>query len=165
MLPKSAFQTIAACMLYDSDMPKSDKLEILEFIEHASEQQLMHYLVHGECLSNEELSEFVITAGAVGSFILSSALISAASAMARAVYSKYNGAGAQACRDKEGMAKKACLKNFKVKGVSAKIAAYRKEMGKCGKTQRPDKCRKMFQNYIRTAEKQMRKIQTESYIN
>lgn len=155
MLPTSAYQTIAACMLYDCDMPKPLKLKVLNFIEHASSKQILHYLIHDEIVREEETQ--LVELG----FILTAALVTAASASARAVYSKFNSAGAQACRDKEGVARKQCIKNYRVRGVAGKVAALRREMGKCGQTSKPDKCRKMFINYIRNAEKEMRKIQSQ----
>jgi hypothetical protein len=53
------------------------------------------------------------------------------------------------------------MKAYKLRGVSGKISALKREMGKCNQTSRPDKCRKMFITYIRNADKQMRKIQSE----
>jgi hypothetical protein len=53
------------------------------------------------------------------------------------------------------------MKNYKLRGVAGKISMLRREMGKCGQTAKPDKCRKMFITYIRNADKQMRKIQSE----
>lgn len=155
MLPKSAYQTIAACMLYDSDMSKAQKLRILEFIEKASSKQILHYLIHDEFVREGETR--LVNEG----FILTAALITAASAAGRAVYSKFNSVGQQACRDKLGLAKSACLKNYKARGVAGKVSALRKEMGKCSQTPKPEKCRKMFIKYIRNAEKEMRKIQSQ----
>lgn len=155
MLPKSAYQAIAACMLYDSDMSKSLKLKILTFVEHASINQILHYLIHDEFVREDETR--LVNEG----FILTAALITAASASGRAIYSKFNSAGAQACRDKLGVAKKQCMKNYKLRGVAGKVSALRKEMGKCSQTPKPEKCRKMFINYIRNAEKEMRNIQSQ----
>jgi len=155
MLPKSAYQTIAACMLYDSDLPKDLKLEILEFIEHATSEQILHYLIHDEFVRENETR--LVDEG----FILPAALITAASAAGRSIYSKYFSAGAQACRDKVGIAKKACMKHYKARGIAGKVSALRREMAKCANTPKPDKCRKMFLNYIRNAEKEMRKIQSQ----
>lgn len=155
MLPKSAYQTIAACMLYDSNLPKSVKLEHLEFIENASEKQIMHYLIHDEMVSEQEIE--LVGEG----FILATALLFAASSAGRALYNKNFSDGAKACRDKGGVAKKMCMRNFKVKGISAKIAALRREMGKCSQTAKPDKCRKMFATYIRNAEKEMRRAYSQ----
>lgn len=155
MLPKSAYQTIAACMLYDSDMPKPLKLKVLNFVEYATSEQILHYLIHDEIVKEEETQ--LVEVG----FIMAAALITAASASARAVYSKFNSAGAQACRDKDGIAKKQCIKNYRLRGVAGKVSALRREMGKCGQTAKPDKCRKMFFNYIRNAEKEMRRIQSQ----
>jgi hypothetical protein len=155
MLPRSALQTIAACMLYESDLPSSEKKYIIRFIEMATENQIKHYIVHGELVSDNrtQVSEL--------GWILSSALISAASAAGRAIYNKFFSDAAQACRDKKGPVRKACMKNYKLRGVAGKISMLRREMGKCGQTAKPDKCRKMFIKYIRNADKQMRKIQSE----
>jgi hypothetical protein len=160
MLPRSAYQSIVAYMLYESDMRKSEKLEILEFVESATIEQMLHYLIHDEIVNENETQ--LVEMG----FIMSTALMAAATSLAQAVYSRFSGQGVNACRAMEDSVKrKACQKNYKLRGAAGKISALRKEMGKCSKTANPDKCRKMFQNYIRNAEKQMRGIQTESYIN
>lgn len=156
MIPRSAYKTIVAKMLYDSDIPKSEKLEVLEFVENATVEQMLHYLIHDEIVNENETQ--LVEMG----FIMSTVLMSAATSLAQAVYSRFSGQGANACRALDDSTKrKACKKNYKLRGAAAKIATLKKESGKCNKTANPEKCRKMFQTYIRNAEKQLQNIRTE----
>lgn len=155
MLPKIALQMIAACMLYESDMPRPAKLQMLYFIENATtEIELRNYIVYGKFSTGPEIDKVN-----EASFLLPGAVIASAIAAGRAFYEKQFGEAARACIKLKGQLKKDCMQKFKLKGMSGKISALRREMGKCNQTLRPDKCRKMFLNYIKTAEKQMRKIQ------
>ena len=150
---------LVARMLYESDhISKSDKLAILEFTEYATVEQMLHFLIHDEIVNEDETQ--LVEMG----FIMSTVLMSAATSLAQAVYSRFSGQGVNACRALEDKVKrKACMKNYKLRGAAAKIATLRKESGKCSKTADPIKCRTKFQTYIRNAEKQMPNIQTESY--
>lgn len=157
MLPKSALQTIAACMVYEAEMSKPAKLQLVRFIEGASKKQLQHYIIHGEIVGEQDCQSSVSEIA----FLVPAAIIAAAAAAGRAIYSAEFSKAAKACQNLKGMDKKNCMKRYKLRGVSGKISALRREMGKCNQTSRPDKCRKMFQSYINNAEKQMRKIQSE----
>jgi len=154
MLPKSALQTIAACMVYDSDLSKPGKMQMVRFIESASMRELQHYIIHGNIVSDKETQ-------VTEDFFIAATLIGAAAAAGRAIYSSEFSKAAKACSQMRGVAKKSCMQRYKIRGVSGKIQALRREMGKCNQTSRPDKCRKMFINYIRNAEKQMKKIQAD----
>ena len=153
LLPRTAIQTIAACMVYDSDLSKSDKLLSIQFIESASNRQIQHYIINGEFVREDEVL--------VEAFFIPAAIIAASLAAGRAVYDMEFSKAARACQNMKGPVKKSCMKRFKVKGISGKISSLRREMGKCNQTAKPEKCRKMFLNYIKNAEKQMRKIQAE----
>jgi hypothetical protein len=149
---KKALQTIAACMVYDSDMSKPAKIQLINFIESATLKQLQHYIIHGDIVKEEN-------AQVVEGFFIAAALIGAAAAAGRAIYDQEFSKAAKSCQNMRGVAKKSCMKRFKLRGVSGQINALRKEMGKCNQTARPDKCRKMFSTYIKNAETKMRKIQ------
>jgi hypothetical protein len=140
-------------MVYDSDMSKPGKMQMVQFIESASEKQLQHYIIHGEVVKEKDTI--------VEAFFLPAVIIGAALAAGRAIYDTEFSKAAKACPEMKGAAKKECMKRFKVRGISGKISALRREMGKCNQTSRPDKCRKMFMDYIKNAEKQMRKIYSE----
>lgn len=155
MLPKSAFQTIAACMVYDSDESYQSKMQLVRFIESASISQLQHYIIHGDIVKEEETDVNEIA------LLIPATIIAAAAAAGRAIYDNEFSKAAKACQPMQGSAKKSCMKRFKLRGISGKLSALRREMGKCNQTSRPDKCRKMFMSYIQTAEKQMKKIQSE----
>ena len=155
MLPKIALQMIAACILYESDLPKPAKIQMLHFIENdTNESELKNYIVSGKFSTTPEIDRINEVA-----FLLPGAVIASAIAAGKAFYDNQFSEAAKACIKLKGQVKKDCMKRFKVKGISGKIAALRREMGKCNQTIRPDKCRKMFLNYIKNAEKQMRKIQ------
>jgi len=154
MLPKSALQTIAACMVYEDDkFSKPVKLQLLRFIEDASEKQLLHYIIHGKIVREEDVL--------VEAFFIPAMIIGAAAAAGRAIYNSEFSKAAKACNTMQGVAKKSCMKRFKIRGVAGQISALRREMGKCNQTARPDKCRKMFMSYIANAEKKMKKVQQE----
>jgi len=155
MLSKSALQTIAACMVYDEDISKPAKMQILRFIESASEKQLQHYIVHGDIVAEQEVAISEVA------FLVPAAIIAAAAAAGRAIYNAEFSKAARACQMFQGKEKKSCMKKFKIRGLNGKISAMRREMGKCNQTSRPDKCRKMFSDYIREAEKQLKKVQSE----
>lgn len=154
MLPKSALQTIAACMVYDSDISKPAKMQTVRFIESASEKQLKHYILHGEIKHDSEIQLEV-------NFFIAAAILGAAAAAGRAIYDSEYSKAAKSCSIMEGDAKKKCMKRFKMRGVNGQISALRREMAKCSQTSRPDKCRKMFTNYIESANKKLKKIQAE----
>jgi hypothetical protein len=154
-LNKSALQTIAACMVYESDLSKSSQVQLIRFIEEATEKQLQHYILHEEIVKDSEvqINELI-------PFLAAAAILSAAVAAGRAIYDGEFSKAAQACKDQEeGVRKSGCIKRFKLRGITGKISALRREMGKCTQTVKPDKCRKMFAKYIANAQKQMRKIQ------
>lgn len=155
MLHKSALQTIAACMVYDMDISKPGKMQLMRFIENASERQLQHYLIHGEIVAEQEVNIAEI------GVLVPAAIIASAAALGRAIYNREFSKAARACQEYNGAEKKDCMKKFKIRGISGKISALRREMGKCSQTSRPDNCRKMFQKYIVDAEKQMKKIQAK----
>ena len=154
MLPKSALQTIAACMVYDDNISKPAKIRLVRFIELASEKQLQHFIIHGTIVENKDVH-------VEANFFRNAAIIGTALAVGRAIYSNEFSKAAKACAEMKGDEKKICMKRFKIRGTAGKISALRKEMGNCNQTSRPDKCRKMFVNYIRNAEKQMKKIQAD----
>jgi len=153
MLPKSALQTIAACMVYDSELPKPSKLQLVRFIESASENQLKHYIVHGEIVKEHDVIVSEVA------WLVPAAIIAAASAAGNAIYNMQFSKAAKACQNMKAADKKNCIRRYKINGISGKISALKREMGKCNQTSRPDKCRKMFDTYIKNAEKKMRKIQ------
>ena len=154
MLPKSALQTIAACMVYeDETLSKPAKMQLVRFIEDATEKQLQHYIIHGDIVKEEDVQ--------VEAFFIPAVIIGAAAAAGRAIYNNEFSKAAKSCQGMMGEAKKACMKRFKLRGISGQISALRREMGKCNQTARPDKCRKMFMKYIVNAEKKMKKIQAE----
>lgn len=153
MLSKTALQTIAACMVYDAKISKPAKMQLVRFIENASEKQLYHYLIHGNIVQEKDTL--------VEGVFIPALIIAAAVAAGRSIYDSEFSKVAKACKDTErGDARKSCIKGFKLRGVSGQISALKREMGKCNQTSRPDKCRKMFMNHIKNAEKKMKKIQT-----
>jgi len=157
MLPKSALQAIAACMVYEDDhLHKSNKMRLMRFFEGASEKQLLHYITHGEVVRERDANVSEIAP------LIPVMIIGAAAAAGRAIYNSEFSKAAKACGNMEaGAAKKSCMKRFKIRGVTGQISALKREMGKCSQTSRPDKCRKMFMNYITNAEKKLKKIQSE----
>ena len=157
MLPKSALQTIAACMVYeDEKIYRSNKMRLVRFIERASEKQLLHYIIHGEVVREGDVNVSEVAP------LIPVMIIGAAAAAGRAIYNSEFSKAAKACGNMEaGAAKKSCMKRFKMRGVTGQISALKREMGKCSQTARPDKCRKMFMNYISNAEKKLKKIQSE----
>jgi hypothetical protein len=154
MLSKSALKTIAACMVYESkELSKPAKMQLVRFIENASPLQLQHYIVHDEIVRGKDAQ--------IQEFLAPALLIAAAIAAGRAFYNNYFSKAAKECQEKENVAKKVCMKRYKLRGISGQISALQREMGKCNQTLRPDKCRKTFQQYIKDAENKRKKIEEE----
>lgn len=153
MISKEAAKLIAINMIYESSLSKTSKIQLVRFVEDASINQLSHFILHQEIVKEDETS--------INEFVQIAAITALAVAAGSAAYSKYFSDAAKACSDKKGMDKKICIKGYKLKGMSAKISALRKEMSKCNQTLKPDKCRKTFQKYIKNIEKQIIKLRAK----
>lgn len=155
MLSKKALQMIAAGILYESELPKPEKIQMLHFIENmTTESELRNFIVYRKFSTSSEIDKINEVA-----FLLPAAVIATALAAGRAFYDKQFSEAAKACIKMRGKMKKDCMKKYKIKGLAGKMASLRREMGKCNQTAKPNKCRKMFLNYIKNIEKQARKIQ------
>ena len=151
MLPKSYLKFIAASMVYESDLSKYAKIQAMRFIENASMEQLNIFI--SECslrpISEEEnISE---------KYLLPAVVLASALAAGRVAYDQFLGKAAIACAQKKGDDRKKCMRDFRLKSHYAKVAALKREMGKCGQTNNVKKCRDLFIKQIRKIEKQVQK--------
>lgn len=136
-LSTNKLKTIAAYFVYESDLETSQKLSLLNFIEHvANRKQITDMIIIKE-------ADLLVTA-----IIIASALAAGSKA-----YYKIYSASTQACREQEN--KKDCLKQYKLNALSAKRNEVRKYIGRCTQTIRPEQCQKTFSNTIQKIEKQI----------
>ena len=152
MLPKSYLKLMAAGIVYKSELTHYSKVQALRFIEEASERQLLVFMSEGviRTVSDEEnLSEIVP--------ILIAPLVIASAAAAGAVFSRYFNQAARACSEKKGKDKTLCIKDYRVRANMARLAALKREMGKCNQTNNVKKCRNMFLRHVKRIEAKIQK--------
>lgn len=85
-------------------------------------------------------------------------IIATALSIAKKVYDDNMTVAGKACQGKMGYDLDSCVRRVKTKALSAKITSLKAEMVKCNKTDKPDKCRKMFIKHIHKIQKQIQKI-------
>ena len=142
-LSTNKLKTIAAYFVYESDLETSQKLSLLNFIEHvANRKQITDMIIIKE-------ADLLVTA-----IIIASAL-----AAGNKAYYKIYSASTQACREQEN--KKDCLKQYKLNALAAKRNEVRKHIGKCTQTIKPEQCQKTFSNTIQKIEKQIITVRLE----
>jgi hypothetical protein len=129
-------KTIAAYCIYESNLEAVEKLSLLNFIEHAANRQQITNLVIIE-----------------GDLLVTAIIIASALAAGNKAYYKVYASSTQACREEEN--KKDCLKQFKIKALTAKRNEVRKYVGKCSQTVQPEQCQKTFSNTMKKIEKQI----------
>ena len=151
MLPKSHLKVIAAHMVYESGFSKTAKIQLIRFIEDASVSQLNIFVTEGR-ISKDNISEVNPL-----KYLPPVLLIRGALAAGKAAYNKFFGPAVKACRGKSGDDKKRCIRDFKLKALYAKLAALRKDMGKCNQTNDANKCRNTFLKHMKLVEKQIAK--------
>ncbi len=153
MLSKSYLKVIAVYIVYESKLSKYAKIQILRFIESgASESQLNIFITEGKIrkLSEGEIiSEIPILVPAM--------IIGAAIAAGKAAHAKFYSNAAKVCAGKEREEKKKCMQDFRIKANYARLAALKREMGKCSQTDDLKKCRENFIRHIGKIEKQIQK--------
>jgi hypothetical protein len=84
--------------------------------------------------------------GKTGAVIAAAAAAAAVIAMGYATYKRFFSKAAKACKGSED--RKACLKKFKVNAIKAQIQTLKSGMGKCAKSNKPEKCKANVQNKI-----------------
>ncbi|MHA1816068.1 MAG: hypothetical protein ACTSX1_08690 [Candidatus Heimdallarchaeaceae archaeon] len=152
MLPKSYLKLMAAHVVHKSELTRYSKVQALRFIEEASGRQLLVFMKEGQIrqVSDEEnLSEIVP--------ILIAPLVVAAAAASGAVFSRFFSQAARACSGKKGKEKTVCVKDYRIRANRARLAALKREMGKCNQTNNVKKCRNMFLKHAKKIETQIQK--------
>jgi len=153
MLSKSYLKVIAAYIVYESNLSKYAKIQMLRFIENeASESQLKVFINEGKIRKVYE-GEVISEVGPIAV----AAIIGVAIAAGKAAHAKFFSNAAKACAGKEREEKKKCMQDFKLKANYARMAALKREMGKCSQTDDIKKCRDNFMKHIVRIEKQIRK--------
>jgi len=153
MLSKSYLKVIAAYIIYESNLSKYAKIQMLRFIENeASESQLKVLITEGRIRKISE-SEIILEVGPLAVAII----IGAAIAAGKAAHARFLSAAAKTCAGKDREDKKKCIRDFRFKANYAKVAALKREIGKCSQTNDVKKCRDNFTKYIGRIEKQIRK--------
>ena len=76
-------------------------------------------------------------------------LIAAVTAAAHRSYKMYLTKAARACKGKKGTDKRDCMVKFQKAAYQAKINAYAKARGDCGKTSNPEKCKRKLDTKIK----------------
>lgn len=130
-------KTIAAYLVYESDLENSQKLSLLNFIEHVANRR--------------QITDMIIIKEA--DLLVTSIIIAAALAAGNKAYYKVYSPSTQACREQED--KKSCLKQYKLNALAAKRNEVRKSIGRCTQTIKPEQCQKTFSNTIQKIEKQI----------
>lgn len=151
MLPKSYLKVIAACVVFESKLSKTAKTQLIRFIEsEASEAQLTVFINTGEIKKDADVQKISEEGKLVPAMIIAAALV-----VGKKAYDYFKDESRKACAGKEGDQKKICIAQFKAKAAKAKVAALKKEMAKCNRTDDAKKCRNTFMKYIQKYEKQM----------
>ena len=153
MLPKSYLKVIAGCVIYESELSKYAKIQALRFIEYeASEMQLKAFIAEGKIRQVSEDEIFTEVAIWVPAMVIAAAL-----AAGRVAYDQFYSKASKACKGKGLKEKQRCIRDFRLKASYAKLAALKREMGKCGQTNDAKKCRESFLKHIGKVEKQIQK--------
>jgi len=92
--------------------------------------------------------------------IVLASIISVAAIGATIIYKKYLSQGAKACKDKKGIDKNNCMKQFKISGYKAAINLLKSESSRCKNTKNPELCKSKIQQKIN---KYTSKIQKETH--
>lgn len=154
MLQKSYLKLICASIIYESNLSKYAKIQAIRYVENeASECQLNIFINEGKI---RKLSENEIISEAIP--VIAAALVTAAAfAVGKSVYNKFYSNVAKACAGRDRDDKKRCIQDFKLKANYARLAALKKEMGKCNQTNNVKKCRNTFLKHMKKIEKQIQK--------
>lgn len=153
MLSKSYLKVVTAYIVCESNLSKYAKIQMLRFIENeASKSQLKILVIEGRIRKVSE-GEVISEVGPIAVAII----IGVAVAAGKAAHAKFLGAAAKACVGKDREDKKKCMRDFRLKAGYARIAALKREMGKCSQTNDVKKCRDNFTRHIGKVEKQIRK--------
>ena len=131
-----------ACIVMESSLGKSDKLDLINFIEKISPN------VSDKLINIQEIDDFLKT-----KMVLSTAL-----SMGKLSYNKIMTDGMRACRDRPEDQKNDCLRSYKERALKARLDALRKQSTKCGQTMNMAKCRDQFRKSIRRVEDQIRSV-------
>lgn len=151
MLLKDALKVIAACEIYENDMPKMAKIQLMRFVEVASVEQLHHYLIREDITPGKDIIM-------EGTKLKVAALLAVGYAIGRAIYKRTMSQAARSCSPLSGSAKSTCINAHKRRALQSQINSMKQEMGKCGETGNEDACREAFMSRIDTAENKILKM-------
>ena len=129
-------------IVVESSLGKSDKLELVDFIEKM----------------DQTVADQLINVNEVEKYMSVRILLTNAKSLGRLSYNRYMIDGARACRDREGEEKTACMRGYKDRALKAKLDALRKNSAKCSQTMDQSNCREQFTKAIRSVENQIRAL-------
>lgn len=149
MLPKTYLKFIAASIVYEASLSKYSKVQLIRFIEDASYDQLATFIKKGYIKEPEKVSE---------AFVVPAMLIVAAVSAANLIYDRNFSNAARDCAGRQNSKEKTqCLKNYRIRANTAKVAALKREIPKCSQTNNIKKCRDMFLKRIQKIENQIQR--------
>lgn len=132
-----------AYIIKESSLGKSDKIELLNYVEHM----------------DPKVAEKIINVNEVENYLKVSILMSTARSLGRLSYNRYMREGARACRERQDPEeKRECMASYKERALKARLNAIRKESAKCGQTMDASKCRRQFTDTLRRVENQIRAL-------
>lgn len=150
-------------LVRESDLSKSAKLQLLNYLRDASNAQVKLFIATGEVgqvskIDESKLDKAILEVAPLAAFIAQDLVFNTAINKATQVYSYWFGQAAKACAEKTGPDKKLCKKRFILRSYHEKLRALRGEAPKCSGTDKPEKCRKRFVEKIKQIEKQIAKV-------
>ncbi len=148
MLPKSYLKFIAASVVYEADLSKYAKIQLMRFIENSESASQLHlFLVEGK-IGNPSECENV----SEGKILKAALILAAALAAGKLVYNNFLTKAARACSGAKIADRVKCINQFKKKADIGKLATLKRESSKCNQTSNVKKCRNMFANHIKKIE-------------
>lgn len=150
-------------LVRESNLSKSAKLQLLNYLKEASNAQVKLFIATGEvgqvsAADEANLDNTISEVAPLAALIAQDMVFNTAINKASRVYSYWFGKAAQACAEKVGAEKKLCKKRFILRSYHEKLRAIKAEAPKCAKTDKPEKCRKKFIEMIKGIEKQIAKV-------
>ncbi|HUU88825.1 MAG TPA: hypothetical protein VMX17_13890 [Candidatus Glassbacteria bacterium] len=158
---------VAYLMVYESDLSKPAKLQLVNFLKEATEPQIKLFVVEGRVGNVSQKQELeldsILEVAPIAAYYASGIVWGAAIALAMKAFNKYHGEAAKACAEKRGREKKLCMNVYTVRAYQQKITVLKTEAGKCNQTADPKKCREKFIKNIKVVEKQLIKIRSKMF--
>jgi hypothetical protein len=158
---------VAHLMVHDSDLSKSAKLQLVNFLKEATEPQIKLLIAEGKIgnVSPEQELELdaILEVAPIAAYYASGVVWGTAIGLATKAFTKYFGEAAKACSEKTGKEKKLCMKVYTMRAYQQKITVLKTEAGICNQTADPKKCREKFIKNIKVVEKQLIKLRSKMF--